>query len=805
MTAQTPAAAGTRILGSAIKRREDPRLMTGQATYVDDLRPAATADLIFVRSPHAHARIRRIDSARARAAPGVLAVVTGADLEGVLKPVPCIWTLPDMKAPSRRAITADKARFAGDIVAAVVATDEFAAEDAAEMVVVDYEVLPAVVDQEAAMQPGAPLLHDDVPANTAFSWKLEGGDQSVFQTAEARAGVRLRNQRLIPSSLEGRGVLAQWNAASGELTVWTSTQIPHLVRLQLSRVLNLPEQKLRVIAPEVGGGFGAKQNFYPEEMIVASLAMRLRRPVKWIEQRRENFVATTHGRDHVQDAEIVGTRDGRITGLRVTSRANVGAYFSMFAPAVPTGLFGLMLSGAYKIPSISCQVYGVLTNTTTVDAYRGAGRPEATHLVERLVDLFAAEIGMDPAEVRRKNLIRPSEFPYTTATGVTYDSGNYEAALDKALEMVNYRGLRQEQAAARKGGRLLGIGLCTFVEICGIAPSQVLGSAGGGLGGWESATVRVHPTGKVTVLTGSSAHGQGHETTFAQIVADQLGIPMEDIEVVHGDTAQVQLGIGTFGSRSAAVGGTALLMATQKVKAKATRIAAHLLEAAPDDLVLEDAKFFVRGSPERSKAWSDVSLQAFLAHSFPQGLEPGLEATTFFDPSNFTWPFGTHVCVTEVDPESGQVRVLRYVAVDDCGHVINPLIVDGQVHGGITQGLAQALYEGAEYSRDGQLLTGSLLDYAVPAAAQAPSYETAHTVTPTPVNPLGVKGIGEAGTIAASATVVNSVVDALSHLGVRHLDMPLKAERVWRAIEGARQRSGLERGGESVRQGGPIR
>jgi carbon-monoxide dehydrogenase large subunit len=782
------AKAGTgRLVGSSIKRREDPRLMTGGGTYVDDMSLRGMVEMVLVRSPHAHARIRGIDVSRAKAAPGVVAVLVGADIEGAMKPVPCIWTLPDMKAPTRRAITKDKARFAGDIVAAVIATDRYAASDAADLVAVDYEVLPAVVDPEVAMRPAAPLLHDDVPRNTAFSWKLEGGNQSVFDMAPVKVRVRLVNQRLIPNSLEGRGVLAQWNGLTGELVVWTSTQIPHLVRLQLARVLGLPEQKLRVIAPEVGGGFGAKQNFYPEEMITASLAMRLTRPVKWIEQRRENFVATTHGRDHVQEAEIVGTRDGMIGGLRVTSRANVGAYFSMFAPAVPTGLFGLMLSGAYRLPAVSCQVYGVLTNTTTVDAYRGAGRPEAAHLVERLVDMFAAEIGMDPVELRRKNFIRPSEFPYTTTTGVTYDSGDYEGALNKALEMVKYADLRREQAEARKAGRLMGIGLCSFVEICGIAPSQVLGAAGGGLGGWESSTVRVLPTGKVTVLTGSSAHGQGHETAFAQIVADELGIPMDDVEVVHGDTAQVPLGIGTFGSRSAAVGGSAVVLSTRKVKDKAVRIAAHLLEAAAADVVLEDGKFSVRGAPGRSLNWTDVSLQAFLAHNFPVGLEPALEATTFFDPSNFTWPFGTHVCVTEVDPESGQVRILRYVAVDDCGYLINPLIVDGQVHGGITQGLAQALYEGAEYDESGQLLTGSLMDYAVPTAAQTPAYETAHTITPSPVNPLGVKGIGEAGTIAASAAVVNSVVDALSPFGIRHLDMPLKPERIWRAMKAARQ------------------
>ncbi|HXJ83386.1 MAG TPA: molybdopterin cofactor-binding domain-containing protein [Candidatus Methylomirabilis sp.] len=786
MAATTSTTGTVRLVGSAIRRREDRRLMTGLGTFVDDLSLPSMVEVALVRSPHAHARIRSIDASRARAARGVVAVLTGVDLEGVMKPVPCIWTLPDMKAPTRLAIARDKARFAGDIVAAVVATDRYVAWDAAELVAVDYEILAAVVDPEAAMQPGAPLLHDDVPQNTAFSWKLEGGDQSVFDTAPVKVRVRLVNQRLIPNSLEGRAVLAQWNPATGEATVWTSTQIPHLVRLQLSRVLDLPEHKLRVIAPEVGGGFGAKQNFYPEEMLTTSLAMRLKRPVKWVEQRRENFVATTHGRDHVQEAELVGMRDGTIGGLRVTSRANVGAYFSMFAPAVPTGLFGLMLSGAYRLPAVSCQVYGVLTNTTTVDAYRGAGRPEAAHLVERLVDMFAAEIRVDPAEVRRKNFIRPSEFPYTTITGVTYDSGNYEGALTRALELAGYADLRRQQAEARRAGRLVGIGLCSFVEICGIAPSQVLGAAGGGLGGWESSTVRVHPTGKVTVLTGSSAHGQGHETCFAQVAADELGVSIDDVEVVHGDTAQVPLGIGTFGSRSAAVGGSALVLSARKVKDKAVRIAAHLLEAAAADVVFEEGRFSVRGTPGRSISWSDVSLQAFLAHNFPPGLEPALEATTFFDPSNFTWPFGTHVCVTEVDRETGQIQVLRYVAVDDCGHVINPLIVDGQVHGGITQGLAQALYEGAEYDQNGQLLTGSFMDYAIPTAVQTPSYETAHTVTPAPHNPLGVKGIGEAGTIAASAAVVNSVVDALGPLGIRHLDMPLKPERIWRTIEASR-------------------
>ena len=780
-------ATATRYIGSSIKRREDPRLLTGRATYVDDLAPAQTLAAVFVRSPYAHARIKGIKTEAARAMPGVVTVVTGADVEGSMRPVPIIWRLPDMKAPTRRAITIDKARFVGDIVAAVVAESRAMAEDAAELVEVDYEVLPAVTNQEAAMQPGAPLLHDDVPQNTAFTWMLTGGDQSVFDAAEVKVQVRLVNQRLVANFMETRGVLAQWQPMTGELTLWSSTQIPHLVRLQLTRSLDVPEHKIRVIAPEVGGGFGSKQNFYPEEMIIPILAMRLNRPVKWTEERREHHLATTQGRDHIQNAELVGSRDGRITGLRVISRANLGAYFSMFAPAVPTGLFGLVLSGVYKIPSISCQVDGVLTNTTTVDAYRGAGRPEATHLVERLVDMFAAEIGMDPVEVRRKNFIQPDEFPYTTATGVIYDSGNYEAALDKALEMVGYDQLRQEQAEARAAGRLLGIGICSFVEICGAAPSQILGGAGAGFGGWEGCTMRVLPTGKVMVCTGSSTQGQGHETTFAQIVADQLSLPLEDIEIVHGDTAQVQFGIGTFASRSTAVGGTAAVLSAQKIRDKALKIAAHLLEASADDVVLEEGQFRIRGVPGRGIGWSEVALQSFQAHNYPAGLEPGLEATTLFDPPNFTWPFGTHICVTEVDPETGQVQVLRYVAVDDCGNLINPMIVDGQIHGGITQGLSQALYEGVEYDENGQPLTGSLLDYVVPTAVQTPSYETAHTITPTPVNPLGVKGVGEAGTIAASAAVVNSVVDALSQFGIRHLDMPLKSERVWRAIQTARQ------------------
>jgi len=553
-------------------------------------------------------------------------------------------------------------------------------------------------------------------------------------------------------------------------------------------VIGIPEHKVRVIAPEVGGGFGSKLYLYPEEVIVATLAKTTGRPVKWIEERRENYVATTHGRDQVQYVEVAAKRDGTITGLRVKSIANMGAYLSTFAPGIPTILFGLMLAGNYRIPNIACEVIGVHTNTTLVDAYRGAGRPEATYLVERAVDLTARELGMDPAEIRRRNFVPANAFPHTTATGVTYDSGNYQPTLDKALEIAGYQQLRQEQERLRQEGKYLGIGVVTYVEICGMAPSQVLGAVGAGAGGWESATVRVHPTGKVTLYSGASSHGQGHETAFAQIVGDGLGIPLEDVEVVHGDTAQVQFGIGTFGSRSAAVGGMAAVMSVNKVEEKAKKIAAYLLEAAEADLVFEGGQFFVKGTPGRGITIQQVAFAAYVPHKYPTGLEPGLEATSFYDPSNFTWPFGSHVAVVEVDPETGVVKLRRYVAVDDCGRVINPLLVDGQIHGGLAQGIAQALYEEAVYDENGQLVSGSLMDYAVPKADDLVNFELDRTETPSPVNALGVKGIGEAGTIASSAAIVNAVVDALAPLGVKHLDMPLKPERVWQAIQQAQAR-----------------
>ena len=777
----------TSLVGSRIKRREDPRLIMGRGTFVDDIQLPRMTYAAILRSPYAHARIRGIDVSKAKALPGVVTVITGSDLQG--KNVPCGWTLPDIKVAPHPALAVGKVRYTGDAVAVVVAEERYIARDALDLIEVDFEPLPVVVDAEKAIQPGAPQLHDEVPNNTTFVWRVGGGDiDKAFREAEVVVKERIVNQRLIPNAIEPRGMVAEYNPGSGHLTLWTATQIPHLVRLLLSMVMGIPEHKMRVIAPEVGGGFGSKLYLYPEEVIVASLAKSLGRPVKWIEERRENYVATTHGRDQVQYVEVAAKRDGTITGIRVKSIANMGAYLSTFAPGIPTVLFGLMLAGNYRIPNIACEVTGVHTNTTLVDAYRGAGRPEATYLVERAVDLTARELGIDPAEIRRRNFVPANAFPHTTATGVTYDSGNYQPTLDKALEMAGYQQLRQEQERLRQQGKYLGIGVATYVEICGMAPSQVLGAVGAGAGGWESATVRVHPTGKVTLYSGASSHGQGHETAFAQIVGDGLGIPFEDVEVVHGDTAQVQFGIGTFGSRSAAVGGMAAVMSVNKIEEKAKKIAAFLLEAAEADLVFEGGQFFVKGTPGRGITIQQVALAAYVPHKYPTGLEPGLEATSFYDPSNFTWPFGSHVAVVEVDPETGVVKLLRYIAVDDCGRVINPLLVDGQIHGGLAQGIAQALYEEAVYDDNGQLVSGSMMDYAVPKADDLVNFELDRTETPSPVNALGVKGIGEAGTIASSAAIVNAVVDALAPLGVKHLDMPLKPERVWQAIQQAQAR-----------------
>ncbi len=629
-------------------------------------------------------------------------------------------------------------------------------------------------------------IHAEAPRNLAFTWRVAGGDaERAFADAQ-RDGVvvsqRFVNQRLIPNAMETRAVIAKYNSGSGELVVWGTTQNPHIARFLLSVVTGIPEHKVRVIAPEVGGGFGSKIPLYADEAIVVHCARATGRPVKWVEDRRENYLATIHGRDHITELEAAARKDGTITALRGRTWANLGAYLSTAAPGVPTILHGLILTGPYAIPNISYEVLGVFTNTSPVDAYRGAGRPEATYLIERMVDLVAGAVGMDPADVRRKNFIKREQFPYTTAEGLTYDSGDYPPALHKALDLIGYQRLRDFQKQGPKNGRYLGVGISTYVEICGLGPSSVAGAVGFQGGLWESATVRLHPTGKATVLTGTSPHGQGEETTFAQVVAEELGLPLDDIEVVHGDTGAVSMGWGTYGSRTTVVGGAAIVLAARRVRDKAAKIAAHLLEASEGDLVFDQGRFSVRGSPDRAKTIQEVTLAAYLAWNLPQGVEPSLEASAYYDPSNFTFPFGAHVAAVKVDADTGEIELRRYVAVDDCGRVINPLIVDGQVHGGLVQGIAQALWEGAVYSPDGQLLTGSMMDYAVPRAHMFPTFVTARTETPSPHNPLGVKGVGETGTIASTPAVVNAVLDALRPLGVTHLDMPLTPERIWNAI-----------------------
>ncbi len=775
----------TALVGASVRRKEDPRLITGSSTYTDDLVLPGMLHACFLRTPYAHARIRSIKTERAKALEGVVAVFTGKDLKDALKPIPCAWQIPnaELKVPDYPPMAVDKVRYTGDIVAVTVATDRYVARDALELIEVEYEPLPVVVDMEKAVKPGTPLVHDNVPNNVCFDWKLSGGDVSkAFAEAEVVVKERFVNQRLIPNAIEMRGALAQYSSATGELTVWMTSQNPHVHRLLLSMGLGIPEHKLRVIAPEVGGGFGSKIHLYPGEVIVSLLSMKLGRPVKWFEDRHENYVGTTHGRDHIQYVELAAKKDGTILGLRVKVYANMGAYLSTVAPGIPTILFGFILPGAYTIRNVECEVFGVLTNTTPVDAYRGAGRPEASFITERLVDILAHKIGMDPAELRLKNFIPPEAFPYQIATGLTYDSGNYPRALKRAMEMIGYDELRKEQVSLRKKGKLLGIGISSYVEICGLAPSKVARATGFGLGLYESCTIRVHPTGKVSVFTGASPHGQGEETTFAQLVAEELGIPIDDVEVVHGDTALTPFGLGTYGSRTTPVAGGSIALGARKIKDKAGKIAAHLLEAREEDMVFEKGRFFVRGTPARAKTIQEIALSAYTAENLPPGIEPGLETTTFYDPENFVFPFGAHICAVDIDPETGEVKIRRYVAVDDCGRVINPMIVDGQVHGGLAQGLAQALWEEAVYDENGNLVTGSLAEYAVPTALELPKFELDRTETPSPHNPIGAKGVGETGTIASPQAVVNAAVDALAHLGVTHIDMPLKAERIWKIL-----------------------
>ena len=789
----------TRIFGSGIRRREDPRLITGSATYTHDITLPRMVYAAMLRSSHAHARITRIDTEKAKAAPGVVAVYTGADIEGALQPVPCAWLLPDsnLRIAPYPCIAKDVVRYTGDIVAVLVAERMPLAQDALELIEVDYEPLPAVTNPEKAAAADAPQLHakdvngDDISGNQAFHWTVAGGGDvdAAFAEAEANGVVikeRILQQRLIPNAMEPRGAVAQYNRATGELTLWNTTQNPHIVRFLCSVVTGIPEDKLRVIAPEVGGGFGSKIAVYPADFLTVFCSKQLGLPVRWVETRSENYQATTHGRDHVQDVELAATKDGRITGLRCTVHAGMGAYLSTAAPGIPTILHGLMLSGCYTIPALKEDVYGVYTNGVPVEAYRGAGRPEATFMLERVIDMLAGELDMDPADVRRRNFIPKFDDGHEVVTTLNYDSGDYPGALDKLVQHTGYAALREKQKAGPSNGKYLGLGLSSYVEICGLGPSQVAGAIGFQGGLWESAIVRFHPTGKVHVFIGASPHGQGEETTFAQIVASEIGVDADDVKIFHGDTDATPMGWGTYGSRTTAVGGAALAVAVRKIRDKAKVLAAHLLEASVDDMDYEDGKFFVKGSPDKAKTIQDIALMANVAWNMPEGMEAGLEASTFYDPPNFVFPYGAHLAVVEVDASTGHVELTGYTALDDCGPQINPVIVEGQVHGGIVQGVGQALWEGAAYDESGQLVTGSMLDYALPRADLLPDLDVISTVTPSPHHPLGVKGIGEAGTIASTAAVYNAVMDALRPLGVKRVDMPLTPERVWRAIQEAK-------------------
>ena len=793
-------------VGQRVKRTEDPRLIKGLAHYVDDISLPGTLHVAFVRSYLAHAKINSIDTSAAESAPGVIAVYTGKDVAEKVGPVPCAGALPDLKVPDHRVLATNKVYFVGHPVAAVVATDRYTARDAADLIIVDYEDLPVVTDVEQAAA-GGPVIHEAFSDNIAYRLTSGEGDiDAAFSAADRTVKQRILHKRLAPIAMEPRGVLARYFPGEEELTLWSSTQIPHLMRTQVALMIGMPENKLRVITPEVGGGFGSKLNVYAEEALLGWISMQLGKPVKWIETRRENIQATIHGRGQVGDIGVAFKNDGTLTGLRYSVFADLGAYHQLLTPAIPT-LTGLMLSGAYKIPAIQMNITACFTNKMATDAYRGAGRPEATYVVERALDLVAAELGMDAAEVRRKNFPAPDEFPFHTATGLDYDSGDYEAALNKAQQIAGYAELREKQKKARDEGRLIGIGISTYVEICALGPSQAMPA-----GGWESATVRIEPTGKVTILTGASPHGQGQETSFAQIAADELGVHINDVTVIHGDTGVVQYGIGTFGSRATAVGGTAVFVAIQKLKEKAHKIATHILKADASRVAFEGGKFSrqkaaasAAGTSEpvlpvgqapagalpdpdtegkSSLTLQEIALEAHIAKNLPPDTEPGLSATYFFEPKNFTFPFGTHIAVVEVDRETGDINFLRYVAVDDCGRVINPMLVDGQVHGGIVQSIGQAMYEEVVYDEQGQLITGTLMDYAVPRASHIPDFELDRTETPSPVNPLGVKGVGEAGTIGATPAIVGAIVDALAPFGVRHLDMPIKPENVWRIING---------------------
>jgi aerobic carbon-monoxide dehydrogenase large subunit len=776
---------GIEGIGTSVVRKEDKRFITGKGRYVDDIKLVNMAHAHFIRTPHAHAKVKKIDTSAALRMSGVLAVLTGRDLvEDKIGNLICGWAITSkdgspMKMGAWPAMAPETVRFVGQAVAVVIAETKNRARDAAEAVVVDYEELPALPDIRAAIKPGAPQLHPEAPRNIVYDWALgdEAAVTAAFSTAANVVSLNVTNNRLVPNAMEPRAAIADYDEAEGHFTLYTTSQNPHVARLVLSAFYNIaPEHKLRVIAPDVGGGFGSKIYIYPEEMVALWASKKVGRPIKWTGDRSESFLTDAHGRDHVTTAEMAFDKDNGILGLRVKTLANFGAYMSLFSSAVPTYLYATLLSGQYVIPAIYCEVTGVYTNTTPVDAYRGAGRPEASYLLERIMETAARQLKVDPTELRNRNFIR--QFPYQTPVIMTYDTGDFVASLDSAKKAIDYAGFRARKEEAKKEGKLRGIGVSCYIEACGIAPSKAVGSLGAGVGLWESAEVRVNPVGTIEILTGSHSHGQGHETTFCQLVADRLGISIDQISIVHGDTDKVQFGMGTYGSRSAAVGLTAILKAMEKVEAKAKKIAAHALEASEDDIAIENGEFKVVGT-DKKIALPMVALAAYTAHNLPDGMEPGLKETAFYDPTNFTFPAGAYICEVEVDAATGKTSFVNFVATDDFGRLVNPMIVEGQVHGGLTQGIGQALLEGAVYDGNGQLVTASFMDYTMPRADDLPSFTLSHTTTLCPGNPLGIKGCGEAGAIGASAAVINAITDAI---GNNKLEMPATPDRVWHAI-----------------------
>ena len=781
-------------IGASVRRKEDLRFLSGRGQYTDDINRPGQAHAFILRSPHAHARLRAVDTAAAAAMPGVVAIYTSADLTAI-GGIPCGWQIHNkdgtpMAEPKHPVLAEGKVRHVGDPVAVVVAETRDQARDAAEAIAVEYEVLPVAASLAAAQAPGAPAVHDDLPSNLCYDWEI--GDAAAVDAAFARAAHRVvfetTNNRLVPNAMEPRAALGDYDTTSGEHTLYTTSQNPHVIRLLMGAfVLNIPESKLRVVAPDVGGGFGSKIYHYAEEAFCTYAARVLKRPVKWTCSRSEAFISDAQGRDHRTRMELALDADHNFTAIRTATHANMGAYLSTFAPSIPTWLHGTLMAGNYKTPLIYVNVKAVFTNTVPVDAYRGAGRPEATYQLERIIDKAARDLGVDPIELRRKNFIKPDQFPYQTPVAVVYDTGNYDATLDKLLEIADHAGIAARAEESKKRGKLRGFGLAHYIEACGIAPSNLVGQLGARAGLYESATIRVNATGSISVYTGSHSHGQGHETTFAQVVADMIGVDASTIEIHHGDTSNSPMGMGTYGSRSLAVGGSAIVRATNKVVDKAKKIAAHLLECAPEDIELKDGKFSVAGT-DKSVDWSGVTLAAYVPHNYPlEDLEPGLEETAFYDPSNFTYPAGAYGCEVEVDPETGKVDVVAFAAADDFGNVVNPMIVEGQVHGGLAQGIGQALLENCVFDENGQLLSGSFMDYTMPRADDLPMYTVDHScVTPCTHNPLGVKGCGEAGAIGSPPAVVNAVIDALhraGHTHVNHIDMPLTPSRVWAAMQ----------------------